>query len=50
MHETMNNIDNYSDCNEIYANHTSTPETTTTSEDTPKQSEKPITDASSVIG
>ena len=34
IHETMNNVDNYSDYNEIRTNHTSTPETTWTSEGT----------------
>ncbi len=44
MHETMNNVDNYCDYNEISTNHTPTPETTKKSKDTRKQSEKPITD------
>ena len=44
MHETMNYVDNYSDYNEIRTNHTPTPEITSASQDTPKQSEEPIAD------
>ena len=43
MHEIMNNVNNYCDYYEIRTNHTPIPETIT-SEDTPKQSEEPITD------
>ena len=42
--ETMNNVDNYINCNEIRTNLKSTPETTTTSKDTPKQLEETIND------
>ena len=41
---TMNNVDNYSDYNEIDTNQTPTPETTTKREETPKQTMEPITD------
>ena len=48
MHETMNNVDNYSDYNEIITNYTPTPETTT-SKNTPKQSEVPIIDETVIV-
>ena len=44
IHETMNNVDNYSDYNEICTKQTPTLETSTTNKDTPKQLDKPITD------
>ena len=47
MHETLNYADNNRDYNEIRTNHTPTPETTT-SENTPKQSDVPITDETAI--